>query len=527
MSAGPTGPEGPSPPDARASTAPALRLVGVSKRFGGVVANDAVSLEAAPGEILALLGENGAGKTTLMNIAFGLVAPDAGEIEVAGEPVAVASPRDAFDLGIGMVHQHFKLVPDMTVAENVALTRGSAALGRLRLAEVRTRLTELSDRFGLEVHPDALVEELSVGEQQRVELMKLLFRDVSLLILDEPTGVLTPPEWRQLATVLRALADQGRTILFISHKLDEVTQVADRCTVLRDGRVVGTRPLSGVTKEELARLMVGRDVTLRVDRGRLPPGRSVLEVRDLTASENGRDPVEAVSLTVAEREVLGVAGVDGNGQQELVEAITGVRERRGLVSLDGRPLRAGSPASFIAGGGAVVPADRSSSGLAQDLSVAENLLLKDFARPPFASGGLLDRRRMREHASGLLEEYDVRAAGLDVPVHQLSGGNQQKLVLARELARRPKLLIAAQPTRGLDVGAAEFVYERLARFKREGGAILLISTELDEVLSLSDRIAVIVEGRLSRVLDAGEADAELLGMLIGGERMASPAEALR
>jgi general nucleoside transport system ATP-binding protein len=519
VSARATRPESTSASASRGSRAPALRLAGVSKRFPGVIANDDVSLEVERGEIHALLGENGAGKTTLMNIVFGLLAPDAGRIEVDGEPAEISSPRQAFDLGIGMVHQHFKLVPDMTVAENVALARGSTAVGALRLGEVRERLTSLSARFGLEVHPDALIEELSVGEQQRVEIMKLLFRDAALLILDEPTGVLTPPEWRQLASVMRSLADERRSIIFISHKLDEVTQIAERCTVLRDGRVVGTREISGVTKKELARMMVGRDVTMRVSRESLPPGKPVLELSAVGVIERDRDLLADIDLTVAEHEVVGVAGVEGSGQRELVEAITGIRACTGEITVGGQRLGRHSPADFIAAGGALVPADRQRTGVAQQLSVTDNLLLKDYARLPFARRGLLNRREMHQHARRLLEEFDIRATGVEVPISQVSGGNQQKVVLARELGRRPRLLIACQPTRGLDVGAAEFIYERLARYKRAGGAILLISTELDEVLSLADRIAVMVSGRFPRVLGANEANAELLGMLMGGERV--------
>jgi ABC-type uncharacterized transport system ATPase subunit len=506
-------------PPPRGSGAPALRLEGVSKRYGSVVANENVSLEVERGEIHALLGENGAGKTTLMNIAFGLVAADAGRIEIDGEAVEISTPREASAIGIGMVHQHFKLVPDMTVAENVALARGSSALGSLGLADVRARLTSLSERFGLEVDPDAVVEELSVGEQQRVEIMKLLFRGAELLILDEPTGALTPPEWRQLASVLRSLAGEDRAIVFISHKLDEVTQIADRCTVLRDGRVVGTRNVADVSKQELATMMVGREVALRVSREPLPPGKPVLELRGVGVVEGERELLADIDLAVSEREVVGIAGVEGNGQRELVDAITGIRPCSGQVSIAGRPLGGHSPADFIHAGGALVPADRQRTGVVQELSIADNLLLKDYARPPFSRRGLLNRREMRAQARRLLEEFDIRAAGVEPPMSQLSGGNQQKVLLARELGRRPPLLIAGQPTRGLDVGAAEFIYERLAEYKREGGAILLISTELDEVLSLSDRIAVMVGGRFPRVLRADQASAELLGMLMGGERV--------
>jgi ABC-type uncharacterized transport system ATPase subunit len=506
-------------PSSRAPGAPALRLDGISKRFGAVIANEEVSLQVERGEIHALLGENGAGKTTLMNVVFGLVAPDAGTIQVRGEPVEITSPRQAAGLGIGMVHQHFTLVPDMTVAENVALARGSIALEGLGLPAVRARLEELSESFGIEVRPDAVVEDLSVGEQQRVEIMKLLFRGAELLILDEPTGVLTPSEWRRLAAVLRSLAAEGRTVIFISHKLDEVTQIADRCTVLRDGRVVGAHDVASVGKPELARMMVGREVVLRINREPLPAGKPVLELCGVGLLEDGRELLAGIDLAVAEREVVGVAGVEGSGQRELVDAILGMRPCSGQISIAGRALDAHAPADFIDAGGALIPPDRQTTGIVQQLSIADNLLLKDYARPPFSRRGLLNRREMQRHARRLLDEFDIRAPGVEPPISQLSGGNQQKVLLARELTRRPSLLVACQPTRGLDVGAAQFVYERLIEYKRQGGAILLISTELDEVLSLADRIAVLVGGRFPRILRAEEADAELLGMLMGGERV--------
>jgi general nucleoside transport system ATP-binding protein len=501
-------PPAPVPADA------ALRFVNVTKRFGALVANRNISLTVQRGEIHALLGENGAGKTTLMNIVFGLIDRDEGEIEVAGQLVEIRNPRDARAHGIGMVHQHFKLVPDMTVAENLALSNGRSGLGTLRLGEVRDRARAIAGRFGLGVDPDGLIEDLSVGEQQRVEILKLLYGGAELLILDEPTAALTPSEWSDLSGILRALAAEGKAIIFISHKLEEVMGIASRCTVLRDGHVVGTRDTATVTKEELALMMVGREVALRVVRDRHEPGAIVLEVSGLCVSRDAREVVSQIGFTLREHEVLGIAGVDGNGQSELVEALIGVRGRSaGDVLIDGAPTQGMADHPRVA----IVPEDRHRSSVALDLSVADNLMLKDFHRAPFARRGIRDHRRVRPYCEGLVANFDIRTPGLDIPIGQLSGGNQQKVVLARELSRNPRLLIAAQPTRGLDVGAMEFVYAQLADFKRHGGATLLISTELEEVLSLADRIAVMVDGRFVSVLDAASADLEILGMLLGGE----------
>jgi simple sugar transport system ATP-binding protein len=506
-----------SPPPIAPAAPPFLRLRGVTKHFGELLANDEISLDVAHGEIHGLLGENGAGKTTLVNIVYGLVQPDAGSIEIDGQPVTIESPRHALELGIGMVHQHFMLVPDMTVAENVALGLGRGRPRPSRVRRVAAALRDLSARFGLAVDPDAVIQDLSVGTQQRVEILKLLSHGARLLILDEPTAVLTPPEWRALADVLGTLTAQGKGIVFITHKLDELFGVADRCTVLRDGAVVGTAEMATVTKPDLARMMVGRPVTLRIDRPPLPAGEPVLQVDGLTLVEQGRTLLDDVSFEIREHEILGVAGVDGNGQRELVETLIGLRNQtRGTVAIDGEPFEHGSPRDFRRRSGAVVPEDRQRNGIALDLSLLSNLMLKDYFVPPFSRRGILDRRLAAEHCSRLVRDYDIRAGSLFIPARQLSGGNQQKAVLARELHREPRLLLAAQPTRGLDVGAIEFVYERLLEHRRRGGATLLISSELDEILSLSDRIAVIFGGRLLRVLEASEADPEVLGLLMAG-----------
>jgi general nucleoside transport system ATP-binding protein len=496
-----------------------LQMTGITKRFPGVIANQDVHLDVRTGEVHGLLGENGAGKTTLVNILYGLLQPDEGQIEIDGAPVTIRSPREAMAHGIGMVHQHFMLVPDMTVAENVALGLKSARPPLAGLGDVSARVTQLSKRYHLKVHPEDMIEDLSVGMQQRVEILKLLYRGAKLLVLDEPTSVLTPPEWEELSGVLRSLVEEGRSAIFITHKLDELLSVADRCTVLRDGSVVGTVDVAGSNKATLARMMVGREVVLRVERPVLEPGEPVLEVADLSlVDERGKARLEELNFVVREREILGVAGVDGNGQHELVEVLIGLRRpTRGRISINGQHVPNLTPRQFGDRSGAVIPADRQRAALALDLSLMENLMMREFGEPPFTRRGILSLGTMKDRSDSLVGEYDIRTPSVLVRMRQLSGGNQQKTVLARELMRSPKLLIASQPTRGLDVGAMEYVYRRLLEHKKGGGATLLISTELDEILSLSDRIAVIVEGRFLRILDAAEVDPEVLGLLMAGE----------
>lgn len=491
-------------------TPPVLTLRGITKRFPGVVAADSIDLDVRPGEIVGLLGENGAGKTTLMNMVFGMVRPDAGEIIVEGRAAEIGGPRDALDHGIGMVHQHFKLVRRMTVAENLAL--GSGSLRPLHLREIVERTEELSARFALGVGPDDVVANLSVGQQQRVEILKLLLRDVRLLILDEPTAVLTPQEWEQLAVILRELASTGRSVVFISHKLDELLDVTDRVVVLRDGANVGEIATADADKATLARMMVGRDVVLRVAREQVPTGDVLLEMRHVTVRGESRPLVDDVDLQVRAGEVLGIAGVDGNGQRELVELLCRLRRADdGVVEVAGKDLANDPDADAVV---SVIPEDRHRTASALDLPVLENLLMRDLGRTPLFRGGFVRRRAAQRRAEELLDEYDVRVPGSGVRMRQLSGGNQQKVVLARELQRDPAVIVAAQPTRGLDVGAMEFVYRCLQDHKRRGAAILLVSSELNEVLSLSDRICVMAGGRLSEPQPVEGIDVRELGLLM-------------
>ena len=500
------------------SDEPAVELIGITKRFPGVLACDGISLAVRRGEVLGLLGENGAGKTTLMNVVFGLYRPDEGRIAVHGREVDIRSPQQALELGIGMVHQHFMLVPDMTVAENIAL--GPSRLpGLSRIADVEERIRELTRRFGLSVDPRARIEDLSVGVQQRVEITKMLYRGADILILDEPTAALTPNEWRDLAAFLRRLVAEGVSVILITHKLDELVGTADRCAVLRDGALVGTVAMAETDKASLARMMVGREVTLRVERPRLAPGRPVAEVRDVSLSADGETLLEDISFEVREREVLGLAGVAGNGQEALVEVLTGLRPATaGEVRVDGAPIDGDRGArAFVDARGALVPEDRHRAGVALGMTLWENIVMKEVGTPGLSRRGLLDRAAARRHADEVIREYEVRTPGGDATMGQLSGGNQQKAVFGRELRRAPRFLIAAQPTRGLDIGAMEFVYRRINEHKEAGNAVLLISSELDEVLSLSDRIAVICDGRILRILDADGADQEQIGLLMAGE----------
>jgi simple sugar transport system ATP-binding protein len=499
---------------------PALVARGITKRFpGGVVANEAVDLEVLPGEVHALLGENGAGKSTLSNCFTGLYRPDEGTILVEGRPVAFHSPRDAIDAGIGMVHQHFRLVDTFTVAENVALGEH----GPLRRRADADRVRELGERYGLEVDPNARIWQLSVGQQQRVEIIKALSREARTLILDEPTAVLTPQEAEALFAVLRRMTAEGRSVIFISHKLDEVRAVADRVTVLRDGRSEGTRPVAGASSRELARLMVGRDISLtseRAERTTPPTDRVVLAVRGVHAQgEHGEEALAGVDLEVHAGEVLGVCGVSGNGQRELAEVVAGMRAATsGSVEIAGTALRRADPRLAQRAGLAHVPEDRLHTGLSPSLPIEDNLALTSYRRPPLSTGPFLRRRRIRERATELMADYDVRAPGPTTPTRVLSGGNVQKVLLARELSSDPKVLVAASPTRGLDVGAIEAVRALVVAAADRGVGVLLLSEDLDEILSLADRIAVIYEGRILAIVDRADAEVTELGLLMGGDR---------
>jgi general nucleoside transport system ATP-binding protein len=498
----------------------ALELRGITKRFGALVANDAIDFELRRGEIHALLGENGAGKSTLMNILYGLHQPDEGEIRLDGEPVRVDSARRAIGLGIGMVHQHFMLVPVMTVAENLVLGtephRGP--LLDYKSAKVRTR--ELSERFGLAVDPDARVEDLGVGAQQRVEILRALFRGAKVLVLDEPTAVLTAQESQDLFRVLRALKEDGTSIVFISHKLNEVLDVSDRVTVLRRGKMIDTVQTEGATERSLATLMVGRDVLLRVEKPEHTPGEPLLEVRDLYVRDDRDLPaVNGLSLTVRAGEIVGLAGVDANGQSQLIEAIVGLRKpESGVIIVAGRDITGASALHAIEAGVGHIAEDRHERGLVLQFDLAENLSLLEYRKPEMRSMGLLSPSRMDDRAKQLLSDYDVRGGDTGTPASSLSGGNQQKVVIARELSADPKVLIAAQPTRGLDVGAIEFVHRRLVEERDKGVAVLLISLELEEIRSLSDRALVIYEGAIVAELPPAASEEEFGVMMTGGGR---------
>jgi general nucleoside transport system ATP-binding protein len=500
------------------SEAPALELRGITKRFGPVVANDGIDFDLRPGEVHALLGENGAGKSTLMSILYGLYSPTEGEIRVNGEQVEVDSPSRAIDLGIGMVHQHFMLVPVMTVTENIVLGEEPTRGVLLDVREGARKVKELSDRYGLAVDPDAVIEQVSVGMQQRVEILKTLYRDARILILDEPTAVLTAQESHELFEVLRALKKDGVSIVFISHKLNEVLEISDRVTVLRRGKRIDTVPTEGATEASLARLMVGRDVLLRVEKETAKLGEPVLEVEDLRVRDaRGLEAVKGVSLEVRGGEVVAIAGVDGNGQLELVQAIAGVVvPESGRVSIEGRDVTGRGVRATTEAGVAHIPEDRHLCGLVLDFTLAENLALREYREPPISNHGLLSVGQMNDRARALLKEYDVRGGEPNTLASALSGGNQQKVAVAREVASNPKLLIAHQPTRGLDVGAIEFVHGRLLVERDEGRGILLVSLEFEEIRALADRILVIYEGQIVGEFPPDVSEEELGIAMTGG-----------
>jgi simple sugar transport system ATP-binding protein len=506
-------------------TAPALEMRGITKRYPGVVANDGIDLEVRPGEIHALLGENGAGKSTLMNVLYGLATPDSGEILLNGTPVKIDGPSDAIARGISMVHQHFMLVPVLSVAENILL--GAETMANpifLDREEAHRRIVALGQRFGFEIDPDVKVGALSVGWQQRVEILKALYRQAKILVLDEPTAVLTPQETKEIFAVLRRLADEGHSIIFISHKLYEVLEIADRITVIRRGKVVGSRIPSETDEDDLAALMVGRNVQLVVDRGESHPGEPTLIVSDLhVADDRGQQVVNGVSLEVRAGEILGVAGVAGNGQEELVEALTGLRKpTSGKVALAGQDVTGRGPRELQQRGMSFVPGDRHRFGLVLSFPLADNLVLTQYDEAPYTRGIFRNEQAIAEWAKRAIAEYDIRTPSAKVAASTLSGGNQQKAIVAREFSRKLSALVLDQPTRGLDVGSIEFIHRQVIAKRDEGAAILLVSAELDEVLELSDRVAVMYRGEVVALVDGPTAEREEVGLLMAAGRRSIP-----
>jgi simple sugar transport system ATP-binding protein len=498
---------------------PVLEARNITKHFPGVVANENINLTLRRGEILALLGENGAGKSTLMNIVYGLYQPTSGEILVDGKPVTLHTPKDAIALGIGMVHQHFQLVPVMTVAENIMLGSETVKGIFLDAKTVAERITELSQRYKLDVDPYAIVEELPVGARQRVEIVKALYRNADILILDEPTAVLTPQEIDGLFEVMGLLRDQGKSIIFITHKLKEVLRVADRVVVLRQGRVAGEADPNTATQESLAAMMVGREVILTVNKTPAQPGATILEMQNVFARDDlGQPALRNVSLAVRSGEIVGVAGVQGNGQTELVEVITGLRHvDSGRIAIGGQEMTNASPRRITENGqSSHIPEDRHTYGMVSSYPVADNLVLDTYHLPPFANGITVDHRAIRQHASQLIKEFDVRTPSVETLSGSLSGGNQQKMVVAREFSRPLQLLIAAQPTRGIDVGSIEFIHNQIVAKRDAGVAVLVVSSELDEIMALADRIAVMYKGEIIDIIPREEATREGLGLLMAG-----------
>jgi ABC-type uncharacterized transport system ATPase subunit len=492
-----------------------LDMRGITKRFGATLANDAVDFSVLQGEIHALLGENGAGKSTLMQILYGMVQPDSGEILVAGREVRIGSPRDAIAAQVGMIHQEFMLVPSLTVTENVVLGLGTGG-ERLNLAAAAQRIADISAEHGLAVNPWDKVEDLPIGVQQRVEILKLLYRDARLLILDEPTAVLTPQEVSGLFDVLRSLVQRQRAVVIVTHKLREIMAIAQRVTVLRHGRLTGVVRTAQTSEHELARLMVGRDVNLHLDKPTLAASAAVLEIDSLHVRDNhGHSKVKGVDLSIRAGEILGIAGVDGNGQSELAEAIFNLRRiESGHVRVAGQDLTHETVGDHHAAGLAYVPADRRGVGALTSLSIADNAVLGQHRY--FAKRGIRDFRAIREHAAALMKRFDVRVSGMEVPAGKLSGGNLQKVILGREVMRAPRVLVVEQPTRGLDVGAIQVVWRELIAQRAAGMAILLISAELEEILNLSDRVAVIHDGHIMGIVEATDADATEIGLMMAG-----------
>lgn len=496
-----------------------VEMKDITKRFGNFTANDKINLTVHKGEVHALLGENGAGKSTLMNILYGLYSPTEGEIFIRGEKHVIDSPNKAIELGIGMVHQHFMLIPPFTVTENIVLgMEPMKGLKQIDMEKAVKDVEELSKRYGLSVDANAKVMDISVGMQQRVEILKALYRGAEILILDEPTAVLTPQEIKELIDIIENLTKEGKTVIMITHKLKEIKEAADFCTIIRRGKYIGTVDVNETTQDELATMMVGREVIFDVEKKEIESNETVLEIQDLIAKNNrGLVAVNSLSLTVKRGEILGIAGVDGNGQSELVEVLTGLRKAEsGSVKINGKEILNLSPSEIMENGISNIPEDRQKRGLVLDFTIAENMVLQNYKKPQFSSNGRLLDGKIKKFALELIEKFDVRPVNENLKAKSLSGGNQQKVIIAREVTNNPDLLIATQPTRGLDVGAIEFVHKSLINQRDNDKGVLLVSFELDEVMSISDRIAVIYEGKIVDIVDGKEAEESKLGYMMAG-----------
>ncbi|STY43167.1 Arabinose import ATP-binding protein AraG [Listeria grayi] len=499
-----------------------IEMLGIRKEFSGFVANDNITLQLKQGEIHALLGENGAGKSTLMNVLFGLYEPDGGEIRVRGEKKMINNPNVANDLGIGMVHQHFMLVDKFTVAENIMLGKEPTKLGIIERKKAIKEISEISERYGLRVDPNAVVRDISIGMQQRVEILKTLYRGADILIFDEPTAVLTPQEIKELIQIMRTLIKEGKSIILITHKLKEIMDVCDRVTVIRRGKGMGTVDVSETSPQDLANRMVGREVVFKTEKKPATPGEDVLEIKDLVVKESrGVESVRGLNLSVRAGEIVGIAGVDGNGQSELLAAISGLTKvASGSIKLNNRSIENKKPRKITEAGLGHIPEDRHKHGLVLEMSIGENIALQTYYKKPISNHGFINHRSMYDFARKLIEEYDVRTSSEYVPAKSLSGGNQQKAIIAREVSRDPDFLIAAQPTRGLDVGAIEFIHRRLIEQRDKGKAVLLMSFELEEIMNVSDRIAVIYEGKIVAIVKPEETTEQELGLLMAGSKTA-------
>lgn len=495
-----------------------IEMKNITKKFGTFKANDNISLKVCKGEVHALLGENGAGKSTLMNILYGLYKADEGEILIEGKKVNIQSPTDAIKNGIGMVHQHFMLIQPFTVTQNIILGMEPTKNIKLDLEKAKKNVIELSNKYGLHVDPDVKVEDISVGMQQRVEILKVLYRGANIIILDEPTAVITPQEIIELMDIIKNLTNEGKVIIIITHKLKEIKSMADNCTIIRRGKSIDTVRVSEVSESDLASKMVGRSINLKVDKVSKNKGKVLLSIKDLVVNNNrNMKVVNNLSLELHEGEILGIAGVDGNGQSELVEAITGLRNiESGTVSVDGVKTTNAKPKEVINKGMSCIPEDRHKRGLVLDFTIEENIVLENFDRKPFSKKGILNKSEIKSHAKKLIQEFDIRPTNEEEPVRVLSGGNQQKVIIAREVTHNPKVLIATQPTRGLDVGAIEYVHKVLIEQRNKNKAVLLVSLELDEIINIADRIAVIYEGSIAAIIEDKDVDESKIGLLMAG-----------